>query len=74
MRHEPANRAMVPEWVYSFAFWAAHCYTAGLLLVRTGCCRNLSWLVTVGRVVVYLGGVVLVGLYTVATANYGKPE
>lgn len=73
MGHEPVNRVMVPTWVFSFAQWAARSYTLGILLVRTGCCRNLSWLAIVGQMVAFLGGCILVGLYMVATTNFGKP-
>lgn len=63
---------MMPSWVFSFPHWAATTYELGLWMIRIGCTRNLWWLRVVGRVVAFLGGVVLTGLYRIACTTYGK--
>lgn len=73
MRYDPANRAqMMPSWAFSFARWAATSYVLGILMFRIGLHRNLPWMLTVGRMVAFIGGAVLGGLYAVAIVNYGK--
>lgn len=72
MHPNPSNRACLPAWVFSFPEWAVTTYLRGLLLAAIGTWARLPWLTTIGHMLAYFGGVVLNGLYRIATTQMGE--